>query len=207
MTADDPILIRTGLPPLLRTRAAELYWDAFGAKLGPLLGTRRRAVRAIAGTLALDHAVVALRGDELLGVAGFHVGSRGFIDLDGKAFRTVYGPVGGWVRRALLHLLLGRAAESGELVMDGIAVREDARGQGIGTRLLDEVERVAVRLGKNRIRLDVVDTNPDARRLYERRGFVATRTEDLPLLRSVLGFGAATTMVKRVQTPRLHDPA
>ena len=46
-----------------------------------------------------------------------------------------------------------------------------------------------------KIRLDVIDTNPDARRLYERLGFVAERTNNFEGLRPVLGFGASTTMI------------
>ena len=41
----------------------------------------------------------------------------------------------------------------------------------------------------------ILDTNPDARRLYERVGFVAGRTERTPYLRRLFGFGASTEVV------------
>ena len=78
--------------------------------------------------------------------------------------------------------------------MDGIVVHPEMRGQGIGTRLLSELNAFACQEGYNKIRLDVIDTNPAARRFYERNGFVATKTEHFGYLRWLLGFGASTTM-------------
>ena len=46
------------------------------------------------------------------------------------------------------------------------------------------------------VRLDVIDSNPRARTLYEREGFNATDTHRLGLLRHVFGFESATTMIK-----------
>lgn len=50
------------------------------------------------------------------------------------------------------------------------AVDGDVRGKGVGSRLLDEVERRAVEQGAKRLSLDVGVSNDGARRLYERRG-------------------------------------
>ncbi|CAJ2376226.1 MAG: hypothetical protein IBGAMO2_240005 [Arenicellales bacterium IbO2] len=48
------------------------------------------------------------------------------------------------------------------------------------------------------MRLDVIDINPRARRLYERKGFVAVSTERFAWLRWLLKFGGATRMELRV---------
>ena len=79
--------------------------------------------------------------------------------------------------------------------MDGIAVRSNARGKVVGTRLLSEISKLARQQGFNRVRLDVIDINPRARKLYERMGFKALKTESFPYLKGLLGFGGATTMV------------
>jgi ribosomal protein S18 acetylase RimI-like enzyme len=82
--------------------------------------------------------------------------------------------------------------------MDGIVVHPSARGQGIGTQLLEALFQYAREHGFARVRLDVVDTNPRARQLYERQGFVAVKTRQYPFLRRVLGFAAVTTMIKEL---------
>ena len=94
--------------------------------------------------------------------------------------------------------LYERTPTPGELVMDGIAVHKDYRGYGIGGRLLDEIVNYARENDFQTVRLDVIDINPGARRLYERRGFVAVRTEHFPYLRWLLGFGGSTTMEFRI---------
>ena len=78
--------------------------------------------------------------------------------------------------------------------MDGISVHRDYRGRGIGSRLLREPAAYARRNGFRSIRLNVIDTNSSARRLYERQGFAAVRAENFPFLRWLLGFGGSTTM-------------
>lgn len=83
--------------------------------------------------------------------------------------------------------------------MDGIAVDAGIRGRGVGSLLIEEVAAVAAEQDCREIRLDVIDTNPRARALYERRDFTAVRTERTPYLRGLLGFGAVTTMRRPVE--------
>ena len=85
-----------------------------------------------------------------------------------------------------------------QLMMDGIVVDPQMRGNGIGTRLLSEITTFATSDEHATIRLDVIDTNPAARRLYERNGFVPTKTEHFGYLRWLLGFGASTKLVRDV---------
>ena len=49
-----------------------------------------------------------------------------------------------------------------------------ARGRGVGTELLDTIERWLVDRGVRELRLSVTDVNAAARRLYVRRGYEPT---------------------------------
>lgn len=82
--------------------------------------------------------------------------------------------------------------------MDGIFVRAEARGLGVGSALLDAIERHAAGSGLKQVRLDVIDENPRARALYARRGFEATSTVSLGMLKPLFGFQSATTMIKAI---------
>lgn len=185
------------LPRGAEWRAAELYWEAFGRKLGPALGPREKGVAFLAAHLNGDRAVTAFADGRLAGIAGYRHGGRALTGGSSADVLRAYGPLSGLPRLALLALL-GRGETPGELVMDGIAVDPALRGGGIGGLLLDEVAAVAAGLGRSRVRLDVVDTNPRARALYERRGFRAVGTEDTPFLRRLMGFGAVTRMCRPV---------
>ena len=89
------------------------------------------------------------------------------------------------------------------LVVDDIAVNVRLLEAKLLVEYYDVVAAsdgpTALELAKERgyrtVRLDVIDTNPRARALYEREGFEPVHTESFPALRPVLGFGASTTMV------------
>ena len=84
--------------------------------------------------------------------------------------------------------------------MDGIVVADSHRGQGIGTALLQRIVDYGKAQQFNRVRLDVIDTNTSARKLYQRFGFKVTKEESYPYL-SILGFvvlrlyGTALTVI------------
>ncbi|MFS0723874.1 ribosomal protein S18-alanine N-acetyltransferase [Paenibacillus sp. 1P07SE] len=59
-----------------------------------------------------------------------------------------------------------------EAHITNIAVREDYRGQGLGERLLLELQRTALFFGMNRMTLEVRVSNEVAQRLYRKLGFV-----------------------------------
>jgi ribosomal protein S18 acetylase RimI-like enzyme len=56
------------------------------------------------------------------------------------------------------------------LKIHDVAVHPDARGMGIGTKMLAKVEEEAARMGCSKITLEVRTDNP-ARNLYEREGY------------------------------------
>jgi ribosomal protein S18 acetylase RimI-like enzyme len=187
-----------GIPDQAEPQVAALYWEAFGRKLGPALGPAEQAVEFLAARLNPDRVVTALDGaGQVVGVAGYQLAGRGLSGATARDVCSAYGPLRALPRLAVLGLL-GRKAAAGELVMDGICVAAEHRGSGIGSRLLGEIAAVAEENGCTRIRLDVIDGNPRARALYERRGFTAVRTERTPFLRKLLGFGAVTTMHRAV---------
>lgn len=56
--------------------------------------------------------------------------------------------------------------------LDELAVLPGYRGQGLGSRLMDWAEGLFAEQGVRRVELLVVVGNEDARRFYERRGFL-----------------------------------
>ena len=85
----------------------------------------------------------------------------------GGAFLVVYEdgkPVaGGGVKRD----------EDGVAEIKRMYVAPDARGRGLGRRLLEALEEEARSLGYARIRLDTGARQPEARAMYERAGYHA----------------------------------
>jgi ribosomal protein S18 acetylase RimI-like enzyme len=188
--------IARGFTDAERPAIAALYWEAFGAKLGRTLGPRRRALQFLERALLPSHAICARdAGGRLLGVAGFKTLDGALVDGGLGLMAQVYGwPGAAW--RVLLLAALARDTENRRFLMDGIFVAPQARGQGVGTRLLDAVAQEARARGYAELRLDVIDSNTRARALYERRGFRAVGVQRMGWLGHVFGFSSATTMVQ-----------
>ena len=195
---DPQTVIERGFDAADLPLVAGLYDEAFGAKIAVAIPdpAARRAV--IEAGLRPGHSLVAKRGSTVIGVAGFQDASGAFTGgITPASLRRELG-IRRAVRALLVLSLLERRAGSGVLLMDGIAVSEQYRGEGAGSALLRALIAYARSSGYRSIRLDVIDTNVAARRLYEQIGFVPTRTSHFPYLRWLLGFGASTQMVFRV---------
>lgn len=197
MIEPNRLQIQMGLPEVFKRSAAKLYYDAFGRKLKPILGEETTGVPLIQGAIDTECCISAHADDRLLGVAGFHHHQRHLVHLKRRALIQQFGWLSGVIRYAVF-VATSRLPQPQELVMDGIAVHPAARGQGVGTQLLEVLYQFAQQHGYRSIRLDVINTNPGARRLYERVGFVPQSTQPLPFLRAY-GFTAVTTMTRAVQ--------
>jgi ribosomal protein S18 acetylase RimI-like enzyme len=193
------VTIFLGLHSHLRPQAARLYWEAFGGKLGRVLGPDPKALAFFGRVIRADHCIAALDdAGELIGIAGFKTPKGSFASGNWTDLTTTYGGWGGrW--RGLLLWALNSEVDNDRFLVDGICVARTHRGQGIGSLLLAALYDEALARGYASIRLDVVDDNWRARALYEREGFVATRTEHIGVLRHLFGFASSTTMVRPLQ--------
>lgn len=189
-------ILSHGLPEHLRAPAARLYWQAFGGKLGTVMGPERRALAFLGRVIRADHVIIALSpAGALLGLAGFKTPGGSFAGGGMADLRAAYGLAGALWRAPLLWMLT-REVDSERFLMDGICVDPAARGLGIGSRLLGAICEEARQRGYQAVRLDVIDTNWRARALYERQGFAIEKTDDIGALRFFFGFRRSSTMVK-----------
>ncbi|MFY0681002.1 MAG: GNAT family N-acetyltransferase [Thalassovita sp.] len=185
---------RPGFSEIHRSEVANLFWAAFGEKLGLVMGPADKALSFVAETLDPKFAISALSpSGALLGVAGFKTTKGALVGGSLRDLARHFG-WGSLFWRAPLLSVLERDPEPGSLLMDGIFVAPAARGMGIGSALLTAIKDHATREGLNEVRLDVINTNPRAKALYERQGFVPGKQTDLGLLSMVFKYQSSTTM-------------
>jgi len=175
---------------------AQIVYAAFEPKLSALGIARAAAVDVIARAVRPETGFIAYLQGRLVGVAGTATAQRGFLQIRYPDLRAHYGPL----RAGLYYAVLTSEKIADDEVRIGpLAVARDVRGQGIGSALLDAVERWAVENRYRRLSLDVVDTNAGAIRLYERFGFRIVKTARFGLLTRRAGFTRSHRMHKEIR--------
>ena len=198
MAAHPDIAISTGFADEERAHVAALYWQSFGAKLTHVLGPKERAEAFFVQILNPKFALIARdQAGTLLGLAGLKTAEGGLLDGTFSELSRSYGWFGAVWRGAVLSVL-ERNLQDGVLQMDGIFVDATARGRGVGTALLSAVSDQARARGATSVQLDVIDTNPRARALYEKVGFRPVSEERTGPFKWVFGFSSATRMERPV---------
>ena len=84
--------------------------------------------------------------------------------------------------------MLQHKTKTGELYIEAIAVTEFARGKGIGTKLIDSIIKFANNKGYICITLQVIDTNPRAKELYEKVGFSVIKNSKIWPVNKLVGW-------------------
>lgn len=187
------------IPENLRDEAGQIYYEAFRRKLAPLIGAPRAVQRVLTAGLNLKMALGAQVDGCLLGLAGLHSQAGLFSTASMGSCLHQLGLLRGLYACAVINLFArGMHCPPGELRIAALAVTVRARGQGLGTRLLEAVCDRARREGCHSVRLEVVDTNHAARRLYERCGFRVIATQYYPIPSGWLGFKGDHVMVKKM---------
>ncbi len=191
----EAIELRSGMPEEFRREVAEIVYEAFQRKFVLIIGAPEHAVAILEKGIDPAMAIVAVSQGRPVGVAGLQYDGRNFITPQRSEFVRQFGVLSGTARFVMFELFVQSYYQT-DMYIDILAVAPDMRGKGVGTRLLGAVFQTAREKGFKSVSLEVVDTNPGARRLYERLGFAAKRTYPYPYLRGLAGFSASIKMVK-----------
>ena len=177
---------------------AELYEEAFGLKFSVAISSKQKRIDILSKCFVPDFSYSVMVNGKIVGLAGFQTknGSlTGGMNLNGLIDELGLFK-GAWA--GLVLSLFERQPIKRELLMDGIVVDDDFRGLGLGSSLLDRIVLHARENDFDTVRLDVIDNNPRAKKLYESKGFIATKTEYFPYLKWLIGFSGSTTMILTV---------
>lgn len=188
--------INVGLPERFRQGATDLFWEGFGSKLRRPLGKSEAKAKEFLGlTFDPDNVLLAIEDDGVLGFMGVSDTDHPMKTDEWACARSVYGVWGAVWRLALLAPMEQKPPKDG-LYLEWIAVSSSARGRGIGTQMMSQVEDVARERGLFHVALDVIDSNPRAQALYAELGYDVESTHTTGPFAWLYGFGKYTRMVK-----------
>lgn len=176
---------------------AGLFFEGFAKETRPVFGSPGSMARIMHKSMNPATCIAAREAGRLAGMAILDLEDRHLFNPRLKHFTAEFGRLDG-LRRFVLMLMLSAGSHKGLFYLDILAVAADHRGEGIGSRLLTEVEREAVLQGRQALVLDVVDENPRARKLYESLGFREVKHRRLPIYKPIFGFSGFSRMEKRL---------
>lgn len=146
MFLPDDLEILTGLPEHLRQQAAEIYYDAFKEKMVALKARREQLVAILADGFCTDLALAAVKGGELLGIAGLQHGRRHFSGVRLQKCIEQLGGMKGMLFWWFFRLFNSPVGE-GELMVESLAISPAMRGRGVGSRLIEHIVGMAKEKG------------------------------------------------------------
>ncbi len=164
-----------------RMTVSELYANAFNNKFKNIIGDKDIASSILAEGLNPKYCLSAYQDENLMGVAGLCLGKNCLINIKLSTIIKNLGLFKG-IYTAILASIIFKSKDipADELLLDAIAVQEKYRGQGIGSKLLEELFKWSKTKGYKAVHLEVVDENPKAKSLYERLGFIEISYEKTP---------------------------
>lgn len=199
----NTITITNILTPNQKKQAARLYFKAFPKKfhfLWIFTKDERRGAKVLTRSLKFYNGFYALWGDRVMGFIGLEKGDDYYAPLSFQSLRSAFprfSALWRFIAYKIYRLVHGETSTD-VIHIDPLVVAEQSRGLGIGSALLDKTFEHARKLGKKKVILEVVDTNPLAKKLYERKGFQVVKKEYLGLLTKRAGFQALYHMEKEV---------
>jgi ribosomal protein S18 acetylase RimI-like enzyme len=190
--------IRLGIPKNQRAKVSEIFLESFHDKFQRVFTNKPKAVAFLSMVLSDDRTIVACKDSVAVGFAGLDYTKKSFIDVNLIQTAAFFGL--GFIRILLFGLVffLNRTTPD-ELHLNSLAVSANERGKGIGKKLLDATIEHARQKGFATVKLNVIETNLDAKRLYERFGFEEKKVQKVPFpFNRIMGFGSVTEMVYRL---------
>ena len=194
------VTIENGTKPefsdLFKLRVVDIYFQAFGQKITSLIKQESKAREIIKKSINYDMAFYALdKNKNLLGFLGFQTTEIGFIEFEFSYFKEIFKPIPAFLKWMILRVFRPRVRVN-EIRIDSIAVDASQRGNNIGTLLIERFFSFAKLNDFERTYLEVVDTNPRAKKLYERLGFKTKKTVNFYFFTRSAGFSAEDIMYK-----------
>ena len=176
-----------GLSKKYNSIVAELFLNALGDKFTPILGNKTQAKELLELSISPHNCFSAVCGSEMLGLLAFQINNTNFLSITLKRIFSVYGIMNGIIKAIGLSMLIHKS-NSDEIYLEAIAVNESARGKGVGTQLINALFLFAKENNFKSITLQVIDTNPKAKELYERLGFFIVKKSRIGPVGTVIRF-------------------
>ena len=176
-----------------RIRAIEILYYAFEQKIRALIKSKEKALAIYNKSLKNDQVFYALLDGNVVGLIGLQYKNRTFLEFKYRDLRKYFNPLQSYFIYKIYKLTSPKIKDD-VLRIDSIAVDKSFRSLGIGTQLINKVFEFAKNKGFKKVILEVINTNPKAKGLYERIGFKEKKIVRYYFLTRSAGFSSEYIM-------------
>jgi ribosomal protein S18 acetylase RimI-like enzyme len=176
-----------------RIRAIEILYYAFEQKIRALIKSKEKALAIYNKSLKNDQVFYALLDGNVVGLIGLQYKNRTFLEFKYRDLRKYFNPLQSYFIYKIYKLTSPKIKDD-VLRIDSIAVDKSFRNLGIGTQLINKVFEFAKNKGFKKVILEVINTNPKAKGLYERIGFKEKKIVRYYFLTRSAGFSSEYIM-------------
>ncbi len=101
----------------------------------------------------------------------------------------------------IINSIIIHEASENESYVQFVAVDKNSRGKGYGKSIFSYFEKFSSTSGFEQMCLDVIDTNPKAKKLYENLGFKSVKTISIKQVKNIFKweFSSLDRMVKKLK--------
>jgi ribosomal protein S18 acetylase RimI-like enzyme len=184
------IKIKLGIPEELRHQAAVICCEGFLSQIEWLFGSKQKAIAVVEHSFDGELGLTAQVQGQLVGFVGLRYENRPFLQFDRSHCIRELGLLRGLLAFWVFNNISPTKPLADELYIAVLVVDASIRGKGIGSSLMQAAFEVAQQNQCHSVVLDVANTNPNARRLYERLGFKLVRTIEFKYLPKWISSGA-----------------
>jgi ribosomal protein S18 acetylase RimI-like enzyme len=153
----------------------------------------------VAASLRSDRLIVASINGSAVGFAGLEYLGKSFIEPNKRQAVRMLGFRGLLVRLVFWTVALFNRSMPGDINIRALAVSADNRGKGIGTKMLYSIIKYAKLKDFSKIKIEVTSANPNAKRLYTKIGFRASKVQKMPNpLSTIVGFDKIIELIYKL---------
>lgn len=179
-----------------RMEIASILQEAFWEKLAWYFKkvSKEEAIILLEEALTYNLGFYCKENEHIMGVALLSKVGKPFLKIDSNIRKKI-----GWIRGMIFQIFFwGPIGDINILYLEMIAVSPNARGKGIGKKMLDYLKEFAESEGAKEISLDVIDNNVGAIKLYKREGFLVTKHIKTKPFTNYMGFEGLCIMKKKL---------
>lgn len=178
-----------------KEKIIDILMSAFDKKLLYVIENEEKLKALLKQYINFENAFYCYHDNQIAGVLGFETKDKKF---DNIKLRNLISDIGilKTIKTIFVYAPFSLKLNDNEIKIVAIAVDKNKRGLGIGTKILNDFYDYSKKENYKKVFLEVIDTNPKAKKLYEEHNFKDSKFIKANFINKNAGFSGVHVMEK-----------